>query len=337
MPLVDHAPATARQPIHLPKELPTVNKGCDCRIYSTAKKVLDALAAFLLGAAVATATLTGSLLTGGAVLLCALAVLGIGIILNNTVLAQERRQRTQEFCNMLIDRVKACIQYNSQYNNKEDILALLDDLKRDSHYIQNGNDDIRVKFVGSQGALEHVLACAQALQELQSLVGAIHTPQPATPLCVRISSELASKLLDKSISHDLDKLLTVKSRAEIIRNYLKNGSELYICYPKGGLEKRSPAEQEVYKEELQKHPKKLFDCVLDCNEIDPDMIGATYLFKDREGNLYSFCIKSRQANDIQQKAEWGFWLGVVTNPVVKNRLQAVFEYLKSKKGPDLLS
>lgn len=59
----------------------------------------------------------------------------------------------------------------------------------------------------------------------------------------------------------------------------------------------------AYKEELNKHPTRLIDSMLECAEMDPDMVGATCLFKDANGNQYSFSIKSRQINDTQKQAE----------------------------------
>lgn len=305
------------------------------RMWTTASKAIETLAASMIGAAAATIAFSGdkffvcSLLTGATALFTA------KFLLDKAKISEIQRKKTQEFIDILIDRVKACIQYNSQYTNKEEITYFLDQLKNQSYYIENGNDDIRVKFVGSQGAIEHVLACSQALQEVHSLVGAIHTPTPPTPLCIRLKDDFAKDLLDSSLVHNLDKLLTVRSRAETIRQYLHSGALLYAIYPKGGLEKRTEDEQTVYKKEVQKHPTRLIDSVLECTEMDPDMVGATYLFKDKNDNQYSFSIKARQINHVQKQAEWGIWLGAISNPIVKKRVDLIFNYLKENKGPNL--
>lgn len=306
----------------------------DLRCLTVAKEAIKAIAAALIGITV-TMCLTSlawatAVVVGGTAFTCALVIFGLVDYLEKIEIQKEK---IQQFSGLLLDRVRACIIHNSQYKNKAEILALLDEVRNNSQYIQSGKDGIRVKFVGSQGAIEHVLACSQALNEVVGLMGAIHTPQPATPLCTRVNSDFAKNLLDPSIAHDLDKLLTVKSRAEVLREYLEKNGKLYIIYPQGGLEKRTAAEQEIYKEELQKYPDKLIDTVLGCQELDPDMAGATYLFKDREDNLYSFSI--RKANDIQKQAEWGIWLGTVNNPVVKARVNAVFNYIKKNNGPDI--
>lgn len=300
----------------------------NARCLLVAKLALKSLAAFLTGVAIGN-FIVGSIVSGGVTFGVALLALGIGVAINQ--IAQSRQR--QAFCQQLIARTHACIQHDTQFKNKGEIFKVLEGLQANAHYGEVGNDDLRIKFVAAQGAIEHVLACSQAMQEIQGLVGAIHTPFPATPLCTRVKGDCAS-LLDASIAHDQEKLLTVKSRAEIIREYLKNG-KLYVIYPKGGLEKRAPAEQAIYKEEVKKYPDKLIDTVLDCKEMNTDMIGATYLFNDNNKNLYSFSIKSRQANDIQKQADWQIWLGPITNKGVAARVNAVFDHIKSNGGPDI--
>lgn len=314
-----------------------VNNEIQLRILKTTKEVFRILAAVFICAAAAVGAWafgTPALIAAStAALGCFLATLAAERVIEKIEKSESQRLKTQEFCHLLLNRVKAHILYNSQYKDKEEIIKLLDAVKDQNLFIEKGSDQIRVKFVGSQGAIEHVLACAQTLQELTGLIGAIHTPLPATPLCTRVDSDVRP-LLDSSIAHDLDKLMTVKSRAEVVREYLEKGGKLYIIYPQGGLEKRSSAEQEIYKEELKRYPN-LIDCVLQCSEMDPDMVGATYLFRDRDRNIYSFSIKARQANDIQKEAEWGIWLGILENPIIKQRVHAVFDYIKSHNGPDI--
>ncbi|MFN0065171.1 MAG: hypothetical protein ACKVOH_02920, partial [Chlamydiales bacterium] len=237
----------------------------------------------------------------------------------------------EDFKSRLLDQVRECIKYNEEID-QEPPLLLIDALEKKSYVLEQGKDDLRVKFVLSQGCIEHVLACAQTLGEITELVGMIHTPMPATPLCTE-PTEVDTALLDESMRHDLDKLLTLRFRAQIVREYLTKGGTLFCLYPKGGLEKRTIKQQEIYFQELAKYPAHLFDWVLQCEKMDPDMIGATYFFRDREGDLYTFSIKARQANDPQELFEWGLWFGLVEEQPVQRRICHIMDYLKSCGGP----
>src|SRR5579883_773826 len=96
-------------------------------------------------------------------------------------LAKEEQDR---FRKKLLENVKACIDYNKEIEGKEKIQQLLSAMEHDLKVVETGSDDLRVKYVSSQGCIEHVLACSQALGEIDQLIGVIHTPTPATPLCV---------------------------------------------------------------------------------------------------------------------------------------------------------
>lgn len=329
------APATNQQASIEP---PSRSCPLSLRCLKIAKEAFKILTSALAGGAAgyySYAAYSATAIVAVAALSCALIAIGIQYAVSKMEEKELRSQKISAFCNLLMDRVKACILHNSQFSQKDEIINLLNEIKKHHRIVQNGSDDIRVKFVGSQGAIEHVLACSQALQEIGSLVGAIHTPLPATPLCTSVKGDFLKTLLDPSIIHDLDKLLTVKSRAEIVREYLEKEGNLYVVYPQGGLEKRTANEREVYQEALTRYKGKLFDTVLDCIEMSPDMVGATYLFKDKENNIYCFSIKARQANDIQPRAEWGIWLGPITEPLIKQRVDLIFDYIKSQKGPDI--
>ncbi|MBS0607150.1 MAG: hypothetical protein JSR57_09385 [Verrucomicrobia bacterium] len=242
------------------------------------------------------------------------------------------QEEGQAFEKKLLTHVKACIEYNEELNNKEDILALINSIEENHFQVETGNDDLRLKYVSSQGCIEHVLACAQALGDLDQLIGIIHTPTVATPLCVR--PEAVEGALDESIRFDLNKLLTVRSRAQIVREYLTKGGKLYVVYPQGGLEKRNAEQQQIYKEELERFAGRLVDWVLSSKEIDPDMIGATYLFRNQQRQVFAFSIKSRQAIDIQNQAEWGIWFGAIDDASISERVNTVIDYLVNNNGPD---
>ncbi|MBS0626098.1 MAG: hypothetical protein JSS32_08620 [Verrucomicrobia bacterium] len=224
----------------------------------------------------------------------------------------------------ILTRISSCADYNEE---------ILNELKTAGKKIEIGNDDLRVRYVNMQGCIEHQLACALALGEIDQLAGVIHTPMPATPLCIK-PQEGYEEILDESIRNDPQKLYTVLSRAKIVREYLTKGAKLYIAYPQGGLEKRNGEQQNTYREELERYSGTLVDTILNDTQIPPEMIGATYLFRS-EGQVYAFSIQSRQVNDIQALTEWGLWFGPVDHPEIAARVDAVFDYLSQAGGPDL--
>lgn len=239
-----------------------------------------------------------------------------------------------KFLNIILDRVRACVAHNEEISARQEIFDLLNVLESKGTFSEVGSDDLRVKYVTSQGTIEHVLACAMVLGDIDHLVGVIHTPTPATPLCTPVEN-LDKELLDSSIRYNLEKLLTVRSRAIIVREYLENGGKLFIAYPKGGLEKRTTQQQQVYKQALERYVGRLFDAVLSCNSMDPSKVGATYFFRNNAGELFAFSIKSQQANDPKELSEWAIWIGKVTDPEMGNRVNEILNYLKACDGPDL--
>lgn len=233
---------------------------------------------------------------------------------------------------LLLDRVRACIENNNEIKQKEEIFVLLDKLEEQGMTLDVGSDDLRVKYVHTQACLEHILACSMVLHEIENLVGVIHTPNPATPLCTR-PDNLDKQLLDNSIQYDLEKLLTVRSRAVIVRDFLDKKGKLYIAYPKGGLEKRTLEQQTIYKEELERYAGYLFDAVLSCSSMEPELVGATYFFKGGSQEIYAFSIKARQANNPAEQSSWALWLGKVEDPNISQRVVEILDFLEENGGP----
>ncbi len=242
----------------------------------------------------------------------------------------------QSLTTLLLDRAKSCSLSNQEVDQKEDLFKLISLLDANGSVIESGSDDLRIKYVATQGAIEHVLACAMVLGEIDHLVGVIHTPTPATPLCTQVE-HLDEELLDASIRYDLQKLVTVRSRAVIIREYLELGGKLFIAYPQGGLEKRTEQQQEIYKQELARYADRLVDSVLSCKEMDASKVGATYFFKAGSEEIYAFSIKANQANHPEQFSEWGMWLGKIENQSIKDRVSEILDYLTEHAGPDPLA
>lgn len=191
--------------------------------------------------------------------------------------------------------------------------------------ITGRDKDLRPYFVSLQGIIEHVLA-TELQKEIKTLKGVIHTPMPATPLCMR--GEISKELVDPSIEMDPARLFTVKARGSIVRDYLFKGGDLYIVYPKEGLDRRTKEQQTIYKQELLNFPCHLVDMPLDCETIPIDLIGATYLFQDQQGRTFVFAIKMTQAKDPEAMGSFGLWFGPIETPAIHHRVQAVSTYLE---------
>jgi hypothetical protein len=191
--------------------------------------------------------------------------------------------------------------------------------------------EVRPYFVALQGIIEHVLAY-ELNKSVKSLTGVIHTPMPATPLCTE--GNVSEELVDPSIEEDPLRLFTVKARTTIIRDYLFQGGDLYVVYPKEGMAKRGEIQQQIYRKELENYPSHLFDHPLDIGSIDNDLIGAFYLFKNADGKVFAFAIKMTQANSPQDSGSFGLWLDEVSKSPVQDRISSVLDViLKNSPQP----
>jgi hypothetical protein len=209
-------------------------------------------------------------------------------------------------------------------------------LQDNHHFLETGSDALRAKCVGLQGIIEHVLACAFAAGEIRQLVGVIHTPAPATPLCASTAVDNIQDLLDPTSANDPEKLLSIRSRVQIMRDYLLQGGRLHAVYPAEGFFLRTPEQQANYTQILEEFPNSLFDWPLAIEEIPPDRIGAVYLFEDQQGHLFAFSIKSTQAFAPHDNVEWGLWFGEAGEPSVNDRLVDILNYVINIGGPDIL-
>lgn len=247
------------------------------------------------------------------------------------------QEAVESYPRRLLDRVNACIRHDTQFADKSAVHQLVAQLKEKGVVIEQGNDELRVKFVGIQGLLEHVLACSQAMGEISHLVGVIHTPCPAKPLCTQPKENPSKNLLDDIITHDGERLVTLHSRSQIVREYLAKGGKLYVVYPREGLQRRSEEQLAVYNDLLQQYPNHLIDWDLTIPEMHPDMSGATYFFHGPSGAIYTFSIKAKQANQPCDSSEWGLWIGSLTNTTVAKRVDRVLDYLYEIGGPTIQS
>jgi len=181
--------------------------------------------------------------------------------------------------------------------------------------------NIRPLYVGVQGDFEKAMAHLLKEGKIHNLVGWIHTPTPATPLCTE--GEISEGLVDQELGHDPKSLITVKTRPAIIRDYLRTGGILFALYPKSGLGLCSDKQLEIFNKVKAEFPAYLIDTPLAYDELPQDMIGATYTFEDAQGSPYGFAIQATQANAPENFRKWALWFGPLSDKEVKARIDKV--------------
>ena len=224
----------------------------------------------------------------------------------------------------------------STYATTQDVATFIQTFQQTGSQLQDGLDEvIRPIYVGAQGDIERTLAQYFTEGKITHLVGIIHTPTPATPLCIR--GEISENLVDVSMKEDPKRLYTVMKRPEIIRDYMDKGALLIVAYPQVGLHSRTAEQQAIFQEVREKYPDHLMDLPLDCVEMQKDMVGATYLFRTKEGDWMAFGIMASQANAPDDAKVWGMWFGPIRDPLIYSRVHSVFAYLHSVQSKDLSS
>lgn len=208
------------------------------------------------------------------------------------------------------------------HNHQIDRLA-----KNDSHLVsQTGSDaKLRPDFVNAQAVVEQLIAAMLSDGRIKRSVGIIHTPAPPTPLCTE--GEISQGLVHPSIAHDKKRVETVTERPSILRDYLKSGGRLFAAFPKDGRSKRTSEQLAIYDRLRAEYSRDLKQAFLNTDQLESDMIGATYLFQMNDGSWMAFSIKSRQANDPKDKSEWAMWLGKMSDPQIAERVKEIDRFL----------
>lgn len=202
---------------------------------------------------------------------------------------------------------------------------LLEELAAHSVVLREGKDEtLRPLFVNAQADFERALVYWLKNKQIEECTCIIHTPAPATPLCT--NGEISTGLVDPAISRDPERLLTVKKRPDIIREYLHEGGRLLAVYPRKGRTLRSAEQLNVLDDLLQKYPR-LEAIELNANQIPNDLIGATYLIRVSGSKEYVLSIRSYQANSPADD-KWAIWFGSLQDPVVAERFETVLSFLK---------
>ena len=182
---------------------------------------------------------------------------------------------------------------------------------------------VRPVYVTAQGDFERTMAYMLEKGKIDCLMGWIHTPTPATPLCTQGS--VSQGLVDEEIAKDPKRLFTVMKRPEIIRNFLQQGGFLVALYPKDGFLKRTEEQREVFNQVKNDYPNHLIDHPLSISELPQDMVGATYIFKTHEDEWFAFAIQATQANAPEDDRTWVMWFGHADNPEIHERINQVIE------------
>jgi hypothetical protein len=214
---------------------------------------------------------------------------------------------------------------------QEPVSELLDEVAHACVVVREGSDaDQRPIFVNAQADCERAIVSWLKSKEIAHVVCIIHTPAPATPLCT--NGDISAGLVDPAILNDQARLLTVKKRPDIIRDYLEQGGYLFTVYPKNGRNLRSSEQLAILEDLMHTHPDRLKAIELDCAEIPRDLIGATYLICLSNAQNYVLSFRSYQANSPTDD-RWAIWFGPLHEKAVAERFDAVETFLRDRGFP----
>ncbi|WP_263080411.1 hypothetical protein [Endozoicomonas sp. Mp262] len=195
----------------------------------------------------------------------------------------------------------------------------------------SGNDkNTRPLAVNFQKAFEQSLLDLLDEQQISSITAIIHTPQPATPLCNPPGRHLGESL-HPEIKQDPQRIKTVEDRTITVRRMARYGEgvSMYIAYPKEGMNKRSPAQQDIYRSELKNTANtSLRDAPLSCTTMPEHIIGASYIITTPNNQKLFFSLVGKQAVAGTGATDWQFWFDDLSQADIRTRYDEVFQYLK---------
>ncbi len=199
-------------------------------------------------------------------------------------------------------------------------------LKKNGVYSQSGSDEEkRAVFVGLQTAMENVFDQELKKDPQSKLMVVFLTPAPITPLCTA-AENISEGLIHERLKKNKAIEKTVSSRAKTVRNLLVDGAQIYVLYQKGGLWQRTAEQQKIYLAEVKKHKVNLHSKELKTPFIQPEMIGALYLFQNAAKESSLFFIQATQANKPGDNP-WQVGFGTLENQAMKDRFYSVLDYL----------
>jgi hypothetical protein len=150
---------------------------------------------------------------------------------------------------------------------------------------------------------------------------------------------VVEKTLLKELKSEVYSLqcVTLTQVPEILQgDYLLKGGELFVAYPKEGLNTLAEAQQRAYRKSLKDYPSKIKEIPLESASIPIGLTGVIYFFENQEGERYVFAVKISKEIDAQVPGVFGLWFGRADNPVIEKRVRAVAKHLE-EGGSDLLS
>jgi hypothetical protein len=221
---------------------------------------------------------------------------------------------------VVLEQVGRCVRLAPESLPKEEMAALLQQLQLQGVVTEIGGEELRLRYINLQSCFERVFQ-----SQSDPVLGLIVAGMPSTPLSTPVDP-LDLTLLDPSLRQNPAAIFAVRTRAQALRGYLNRGHMLYVAYPEGGLQMRSPAQQNVFLAEVARFPDRLFNQPLKTPTLDLEMTGATYFFHTDDG-LYLFSIQSFQPRENEKEGQWGIWFGPMSNPAMAQRADRVFSYL----------
>ncbi|KEQ17443.1 hypothetical protein [Endozoicomonas numazuensis] len=234
---------------------------------------------------------------------------------------------------MLADISSTVVSDGELANNiKTDIARLaITPLRRSPEVQIAGSDEItRPVAVSFQKAFEQSLMNMMDEAQLSQAAAIIHTRKPTTPLC-NPAGKVLRQTMSVSMQGNPHRTKTIEDRTVTLRRMAQNGPpmDLYVAYVKGGLDKRSPEEQLIYKHEVNSSANtSLHNEEMACSEMPDAIVGASYVLTTKLGHTLYFANNGTQAADATGSTLWRYWFGSLKDAPVDKRYKEVFKYLK---------
>lgn len=198
--------------------------------------------------------------------------------------------------------------------------------------VTGGDAVARAPVVKFQKAFEEeILTCLQD-GTFTKAIGIIHTAKPTTPLCVP-EMQAPKEIMDQSMHNDNDRVQTVRDRTTTTREFIKYGhnATLYVTYPKGGLQGRTPPQQALYASICKDSNTNvgLKDSELSCEKCSAEISGASYILTGKNGEQFFFSLNGMQAIDADTDMTWTVWFGLLKDKDCASRWAEINKYLCS--------
>lgn len=218
--------------------------------------------------------------------------------------------------------------YNFPHNKEKMFMKCFwKKIVKNGHSSLEGKDaDLRPTIVTLQEIIESNIVDALEKGNIARVVGVIHTPTPPTPLRIKDPSNL-SDIAPEAYRNNPQVLETLINRHHIMLKLLELKGTLITAYPKN-LSK--------FKTQGYKHFLSL--CRTYTNLIDkpikhhsPELTGATYLIKYKNGTVKAFSLHSTQINSLVEGTQkWEIWFGDIKNKNVAKRIVKIDSFLKAE-------